>query len=138
MTWDEFKEQSQRLFDAFGTKPLYQKRATLIWHEVSTLPVTDFAKMVDEFIGNSNFFPTMEQVLERRAKAREKQRYWDKINEETDAKQAMASSEVKYIIQSIMDRINGKMTDEEWNGLIKGLNEHSSTENPQRTLPIMW
>jgi hypothetical protein len=138
MNIQEFDLQVNRLKDCFGDRSYSDERVKVIWKEVKDLNGKWFSRVVDRFIGEERQAPLMPQFREEIAIERE--RLW-KIEKEVHAKDAKEffrsvyhPDDERMICQKIVERITGKMSNDDFTQFIKLLEE---TPRAAKVIPMV-
>lgn len=124
MTEFHFQQEMQRLVETFGKAAFGSERAKILWREVGMYSNQWFTQVVDRFIGELRQAPLMPEF--REAISKERERLWaiEKKQNEKEAK-AFASTfpleDIGSICRTIVQRIQGGMTDENYNSFIKAV-----------------
>lgn len=127
----EFMIQMNRITNCFGSKYFPMERIKLIKEETKDLGNFELARIVDYFVGNSKFAPTVEDFRKQKALLREQKNARLKA---FNAQQAQDFWEGKYapeektwIMENIRKRFRGEISDEDYSAFLKVV-EHSAEE----------
>lgn len=127
MRIDEFETHLNRLRDVFGDRNYTDERAKVFWREVRDMDASWWARTVDRFIGECKFAPLMPEF--REVITRERERNWsvEKSCHTRDAKEFFLIADDPEIrgsvMKTILDRMNGKVSDQVWGEFMPGLNK---------------
>lgn len=130
MTSEQFQTQVNRLCETYGKNHYGTERARLIWNEVRDFSNEWFARIVSELISKERLAPLIDKF--REAIAAERDRLW-KLNKIDNAETAKNWTEVftgedkKMLCDGIVKRMTGRMTDQEFQCLLKMI-ENASTK----------
>jgi len=119
MNWDTYVTQMTRMMNQFGNNVYSKERRALIWEEVRYLSDSWMTKIVTRFIGEYKTAPLLPEFRTEASKEREKERYFDRLREEQEAKKFFESNSLpkddeEMILSDIKKRIQGRMRDEDW------------------------
>jgi hypothetical protein len=122
----EFQTQLTRLMNCYGKQHYNDERVTLIWREVSGFSVEWFGGVVDRMIGGSRYAPLVGDFYEAASIERER---LNKVQKEKHAREArefgtsvFSPDDRSMMIQTIIKRINGGVSDSDWNGFKRMVN----------------
>jgi hypothetical protein len=97
----------------------------LIWREVKELPDSWLTKTIDDLIGNSRQAPLLPDFRERISLERERGWRSEKEQYVREAKElfrgTLLPEEQNIIFQTIVKRVNGRLSDQDWSCFLKGL-----------------
>jgi ribosomal protein S27E len=130
MTPQFFEQAMKRMVDNFGKAAYSQERVQLIWREVKDLDSGWFTRTIDSFIGDCRQAPLLPEF--RNAVASERERLWriEKSKDTREAESFMSSSfpkdDLRNIVQQIITRMTGGVSDESFDGLIKMLDNFAA------------
>lgn len=114
----------ERLSNTFGATAYKTERLEIIWREVQYLPDDWFKSIVDKFIGEERYAPMLDKFREEVSKQREASWQEKKKVGSQEAEQFLQSysnEDTKMLIQTILDRMHGKVSDEQYEGFLKSL-----------------
>lgn len=132
----EFSIQMERLQQAFGTKNFDPVRTELIWKEVRPYREGWFIQVCDGFIGErlATNPPLPKDFLEKVSAQREILWRAQKVQHAKEAKeffeQAYHTGDVRMIVQTIIDRMYGKVSDQDYANFLLLLKQ--TTESTQQ------
>jgi hypothetical protein len=125
MTDMAFQSGMARLIETFGKAQYSSGRAKLIWREVEKQADSWFAQVVDLFIGTLRHPPLVPEFAEQASAERERLWKAEKLREANEASRFMHSiyqpDDVRMIIQQIIKRATGQMSDSDFSGLMEML-----------------
>lgn len=125
MNWDKFTKQIDRLAQTYGKNAYGEERVLLVWKEVKDLSDQWIEKVIDGFIGECRQAPLMTEFREQISKERERLWRIEKAKNAQDAKDFFAGTyqdeDKATICQYIKKRLNGKVSDEDYETFIKHL-----------------
>lgn len=129
MTQPEFAAQMDRLAKQWD-RAYSSERARLFWDEVKGLSEDWFRRLVDEWIGSEAHAPLLPKVREAKAKRAERLHFEEKRQHSQDAAAFWKSSyhpeEEKILFQTMRARMNGEVSDHDWELFMRGLNSVAS------------
>lgn len=131
MQSQEFNRELNRLKDCFGDKNYSDERVKILWSEVKDLTGDWFIRVINFFIGNQRQPPLIGEFREEIAKERDRQWKIKKTEHSQDAKDfwngTYQPDEVKWICETIRNRMRKNILDENWEKFIEHLNYTASS-----------
>lgn len=113
-----FKTEILRLSEQFGAHQYSEPRCLVIWSEVKSWPNEWFTKAVSFFLGEFRSAPLIQDFRDFSSKLREQFYLKQKEQFKQDSKDFWASTyhsdEIKWIVETIKNRIKGKICDGDW------------------------
>lgn len=135
MTSMHYQQQMGRMIEVFGKNAYPRERIELIWKELKDFSDPWFTKIIDSFIGNLRLPPLVSEFCLEAAKERERQSDIRKREHKQDAKDFWRGTyqleEVRDICQKIIQRMEGKTSDEDYQKF-KGLLEETAQQTSPR------
>jgi hypothetical protein len=135
MNQQEFQNQINRLekqFGKYGTE-----RCTLLWREVKDLNGPWFERVMDQLISSCRQAPLLPEFREEISRERERLWRMEKEERKKDAHDFFEGSyqpdDIKTICQVIKDRINRKISDQDYQSFVSQL--ENAAKGP-RIIPI--
>lgn len=129
MTIHEFDINMQRLKNNYGNS-FNDEKIKMIYSSVKEFPVVWWAKTVDWFIASSRTAPLVQDIRDKAADERERLYYIEKKKNAEEAERFMCEGLSKYadedktaICRMIISRMQGCVSDSEWDPFVKGLEE---------------
>lgn len=122
MTILEFNEQVKRLSDTYGAQHYRQERLSILWGQVRDYGADWFKRVVSGLISLHRQAPLPADFGEAIALERERQWRREKEQNERESKNFWAGThqpdDVKLITQAIKKRIQGGLSDDQWQGFV--------------------
>lgn len=121
-----FDAQVSRILETYGERSFPRERAKLLWSEVQCLSNFWMIQIVDYFIGSLRQSPLISDFRDQIA--RERERLWktekDQHREESEAamKSIYSGDDLSMICKTIRDRIQGRVSDRDWECNLQLLN----------------
>lgn len=127
MNFAEFSVQMDRLVNQFGKNAYSEERVKLIWRDINHMSAFWFQLFVDRAIGEMATAPLLPAIREAVARERERiARAERELEPEEDFKSSFSEDERHMMIQTIIGRVQGRVSDQHWEAFLKILpNEHS-------------
>jgi hypothetical protein len=126
MNESRFAHQMNRLAKQFPNA-YSEERVKLIWREVQAFSDHWLERVVDRFLGELRQAPLIPEFREEASRERERLREIEKRQEASDAKafmSALSDGEVSEICGQIRKRVEGRVSDEDFNkfqGMLKSM-----------------
>lgn len=131
-----FQESIYRMRANYGADKFNQEKCDLIWEELKPFSPKQIRNLCDVVMGDNTYAPNINSFREKAALLREKIRAWEREQERNEAKNfwegTYLPSDVKMVVQTIRDRIEGACPDPTWLEFQEFLHTHASKTQPAR------
>lgn len=125
MQISEFNYQMDRMSAVFG--PYHPERSKIIWSEVKEFAAEEWRKIIDAFVSENRYQPTITEIREKLSLVRERVYLNQKRVQAQEAKEFfMIANDDQMrgsILQTIIKRMQGCVADDVWDNFVNGLNK---------------
>ena len=133
---DSFQKGIAQMRELWGANNIGSAKIDLYWGELKDFNSRQITSIINTLMGELQFAPTVVQVREKCSQLREKIRQFEREQERRDARDfwegTYHSNDVKMIVETIKNRMEGKCDDKTWIEFQEFIKSHGEKSNPVR------